>query len=592
MYTDDYRNFKEYIPADRIKQLGRHLSFKVRRLADEMFGGPDISKSEALEAFFTEVMRISGEWTKHQSDYYFDNLIKAWGVGTNKSLIIATYHYLHTTRFGHKAALEADRLIFGQTFQEKFGFPAHGGYAPNDAEIVVSVTHELSALVRRIEAAQDAGVERASFEMLLSIAREYEASHQATDQSALRKYITEKIEEWRAYREKIAAMDAIGADSRKVLADAKSATDQGEFDKADALLADTLRRRYEIHNAEKASICELLEIRARNASIGGKEILAYQYYQEASDIMSSLDSRKSFYFSHHAANALYQRSFSATDVSIFDVASAFRVLVEKSKHIPPDSGWTKAAPLISYCSVLNTIYSRHKDHGAYDEAENTARSLIEDYTSSDDAVLLANLRSILAGILTDGKHRADYPKRLAEAIELHFLAMDCLDPVESSFYWRRAQMKLGLTLMQAGKLEGQINLMRFAVLIFYELIKHAPPEDNSEVWSRARHNMGACQVFIGEAKDKPQLIFKALSNYDKSLLHRQKELHPILFARTRAAIGDALFCLATKFNQEKYFDESIAAYVDALSAWDIQNFPQDYKMISEKLKFALTRRAD
>lgn len=583
MYTDDYREFKKHIKNEHLPAIQRALAKDIRIVAWEMFGEPEMRKNDALYPFFKQVLVKTGEITNHNSDEYFHNLIKQWNVTGSKSLVIATYYFLHTVRSGQELASKIDQILFKKSFFEAHGTPVPGGFVPPNSEIGLPAKQEILEAIQKLSAANLAeGVERASFELLLRIAREYDDTHVAANADELHTYLKLKVEEWRVYRKRFSELQIEDVEDRALLLAARDATDRGDFETADALILESECRFDGMLESAARAKCERLSLRADNARLSGNNIEASKLLYTASELVRLIDPVLSFAHAHNATNALNERAFNFGDISLMEVAQRYRKLVDlaNTSDIYPD--WQRVRPLLSYCSILSTISVRSTDRQYALEAESECRAALAVYASHVDTTIPAYLRSVLGQILQDDKRHIDYRQRLEEALVFHRAASASVTPESAIDFWCMFQTRLALNLMDLANFDSGTNLWRQAATEFSILLEKINRNDKPQEWSRAHHNLGVCLRVIGQREKNVGDVEKSLIHLEYALEERAFERSPELFARTRSAIGESYLILAWNFSQPEMLEFAINAFRDALKWWKKESAPRDWFHTTQK----------
>lgn len=169
------------------------------------------------------------------------------------------------------AGLERDLHRFRAEMHDRF-----------DAVAATQDVH--TALLNQILANQGKG-EQASIELLRALAQGYAEQHNADDLEGLQSYLRAKIDQWREYRARIEELEAEGNRDAALLADAKAATDRGDFTTADALLAEAVEALDDKIAPLLIAKSARIALRGENARVAGDYAAAMRFLDEAAAIL-------------------------------------------------------------------------------------------------------------------------------------------------------------------------------------------------------------------------------------------------------------------------------------------------------------------
>ncbi|MDK2769160.1 MAG: hypothetical protein KYX69_15740 [Sphingomonas sp.] len=142
----------------------------------------------------------------------------------------------------------------------------------------------VTAILDQVRAHQGTG-KPASIELLRALAQGYAEQHHADDLEGLQSYLHAKIDQWRDYRARIEELEAEGNRDAALLADAKAATDRGDFATADALLADAVDALDEKIAPLLIAKSARIALRGENARVAGDYATAVRFHDEAAAIL-------------------------------------------------------------------------------------------------------------------------------------------------------------------------------------------------------------------------------------------------------------------------------------------------------------------
>jgi hypothetical protein len=600
MFTADFVDFKKHIPDNVAPTIARLLASKIRPLIQDMFGEPELTPSQTREAFFTEVMRKTGDWTRGESEDYYDDLIKKWKSGKNRSLAISTYYYLHTTRAGQGLAESVDRSIFSdETFSNAVGHPVPGGYhEPNRNQLVAlslpsPIAIETLELVRELAAHKREGAENASIQLLISIAKEYgedQIGQVCPDLYELRAYLTNKIEQWHEFNRQIEQSSAL-ENYRPKLDLARAAIERGDFPAAQNIIISSRENIHRELNNSVFAICEHFVLQANVALLTNNQIAAAGFYDQAAALAFPIDPAQAVKYSHLAANELHKRSYRARDISKIDVARRYKDIMDRMRSIPTINDWQRFGPVMSYCGILAKIGNEGGTKDDIAHAESECRAALVEYDDNFHQLIPAIIRSVLAGIIIRDSGHGASESRLKEAIGLHEAALQVLTPSTNLELWRDAQMRYGLALMDADKKEGNKEFARKAIDSFTALLGYTDRAEFPEKWSRAQHNIGVCYRLIGISTRRPDKIRTAVHHLKEALLERSENTEPLLYARTKSVVALCYEDLYKIEGSHSHLALAIAGLTDTLRAWDPAEQKVDWHHYALRLVQALRDEA-
>lgn len=209
MGSGNFIQFERNIREEAWPEIARILSAELPAFAEKLHGQRGASQEAHFLTFFFRVAEATGQYAKKdRSDTYLSELVtKSWkrfaaGQKPNSAeMLIAAYHYLHTTPFGKPIAARVDRAIFdGLTYEDHVGGKVPGGYEPEAAPAIRQPPSLEPSDAFTAPHASSSSAERAwvivERELMISPYEDFAAHHPGTRQAILASEHIRHLELW------------------------------------------------------------------------------------------------------------------------------------------------------------------------------------------------------------------------------------------------------------------------------------------------------------------------------------------------------------------------------------------------------------
>lgn len=373
----------------------------------------------------------------------------------------------------------------------------------------------VTAILDQVRAHQGTG-KPASIELLRALAQGYAEQHHADDLEGLQSYLHAKIDQWRDYRARIEELEAEGNRDAALLADAKAATDRGDFATADTLLAEAV-------DAFDEKIAPLLiaksariALRGENARVAGDYAAAMQFFDEAAAIL------------------------------------------------PTQAGGERLARLCGAANTQREWGARFGDPWLLPDAIRRWREIAEFCSLADDPDNWAMAQNNLGVALRLLGERENGTARLEEAVVAYRLALEKRPHERVPLLWAETQNNLGNALLALGRREAGKARLREAVQAYESALLERTVERAPNAWAMTLNNMGSALAALGRREGNPDILRQALTVFCLALNCRRREHLPLAWAMTKNNMGSVLLTLGRQTTGTTEFEESVAAFRLAL----------------------------
>ncbi len=412
--------------------------------------------------------------------------------------------------------------------------------AMHDRFDAVAATQDVhTALLNQILANQGKG-QQASIELLRALAQGYAEQHHANDLEGLQSYLHAKIDQWRDYRARIEELEAEGNRDAALLADAKAATDRGDFATADALLAEAVEALDDKIAPLLIAKSARIALRGENARVAG------------------------------------------------DYAAAMRFLDEAAAILPAQAGEERLARLCGAANAQREWGARFGDPWLLPDAIRRWREIAEFCSLADDPDNWAMAQNNLGVALRLLGERENGTARLEEAVVAYRLALEKRPHERVPLLWAETQNNLGNALLALGRRETGTARLKEAVQAYRSALEERTGEQAPNACAMTLNNMGNALVALSKRERDPDGLRHALTVYRSALNYRRREYLPLAWAMTQNNLGGALLALGKQANGTTELEESVAAYRFALEERTRERVPYAWARTQYNLGNALS----
>lgn len=448
---------------------------------------------------------------------------------------------------------------------------------------------EIKAMLYEVLANQAPSSERAGIELLQSLADGYAEYYHADKLDELRRYLIEKIEQWRQYRSRIEALEAEGNRDVALLADARAATDRGDFEAADALLAEAEEALDVKLDALLIAKSRRRALRGDNARLAGDYGGAVAFYDEAAELAPASASEERISCRWSAANVMQEWGERSSDAWLLPNAIArwreLTGLFDPSKQAEHramvlnnlGNGLTLLAELQGGAKPLEEAVSAFgaatQIFGALHDATARLRTVVDvspvlDRLRYSWARTQDNLGRALTAL---GREQAG-GAALEAAVAAHRAALTIYNRERYPAEWAGAHNSVGIALSELGRRLNDPNLLREAVGEFRQSLEVRTRDCDPLGWAASQNNLGTLLSFLGSAPGEDAALAEALAAYREALEVRTRELHPLEWALTQENIGNTLRKVAARTGECDTANESVAALAGAVEVFEQLKF--------------------
>lgn len=448
----------------------------------------------------------------------------------------------------------------------------------------------LEATVNQILANQGKG-EQASLELLRALARSYAEQHHADDLEGLQSYLHAKIDQWRDYRVRIEELEAEGNRDAALLADAKAATDRGDFATADTLLAEAVEALDEKIAPLLIAKSARIALRGENARVAGDYATAMRFLDEAKTILPAQAGEERLARLYRAAIA--QREWGARFGDPWLLPDAIRRWQEIaefcSRANDPDN-WAMTQNHLGI--ALRLLGERESGTARLEEAVVAYRLALEERTRERVPLLWAETQNNLGNALLALSRRERSTGRLKEAVKAYRSALEERTGEQNPNGWAMTQNNLGNALVALSKREGNADDLRDALTAYRSALIYRTREDFPLAWAMTQNNLGSALATLGKKEKGTIELEAAVAAYRQALEERTRGRVPYAWARTQYNLGNALSTLGEREGGTVRLMEAVDAYRLALEERTVERAPLYWARTTLALIAAMIRLHD
>lgn len=445
-----------------------------------------------------------------------------------------------------------------------------------------------TALLRQILENQGAG-EQASVELLRAFARAYAEEQDSRDLEGLKAYLFKKIDQWRDYGRRVEALEAEGNRDSALLADAKIATDRGDFATADALLAEAVQSLDAKIAPLLAARANRLALRAANAKLAGDYRRAITLYDEAYHTLPETEMEARISHEWLAAKTVHDwGSRLGEHVAPAEAVDRWLALSHKLEFLPLESRVALHQNLGSAYRLLAGSKGALHNLGLGIRAYETAIALCE---SPEMAGRQLQARLARAAALFDlGRRGGDEEKLEAVIDACDAILAESSENDGQTFRCDVYHVK-GNALDSLGSQRVDPELHRRAIESFECALAEVDKSVDPYAWSLAQQSRGIATKNLGIHEDSLPLFEKAVAAYEAALTFFQLETHPLIWAGLKDDLGNVLGLIGEKTRRVEDFDQAVAAHRQSLDVRQQRALPFPWALTMENLSITLLRKA-
>jgi tetratricopeptide (TPR) repeat protein len=319
----------------------------------------------------------------------------------------------------------------------------------------------------------------------------------------------------------------------KLVQDARSAIEAGDYDRADLFL----------RQAETAEL----------AAVGMAEELARQAREAA-------DQRRL-----NAAAILSERGeLSLTRLNYLEAAQHFAAAAQR---VPPGHEGQTLAYLDRETSALYQQGDEFGDNLALTNAIDRYGALLKRRTRDRAPLQWAATQTNLGTALWRLGERESGTKRLEEAVAAYRAALQEWTRERVPLDWAKTQTNLGTALWRLGERESGTKRLEEAVAAYRAALQEGTRDRAPLDWAAAQHNLGIALMTLGERESGTKRLEEAVVAYEAALQERRRERVLLDWAETQNNLGTALSTLGKRTHDGGQLEEARKAISAAFNVF-------------------------
>lgn len=450
----------------------------------------------------------------------------------------------------------------------------------------VTATQDVhTALLNQILANQGNG-EQASIELLRALARGYAEQHHADDLEGLQSYLHAKIDQWRDYRARIEELEAEGNRDAALLADAKAATDRGDFAAADALLAEAVDALDEKITPLLIAKSARIALRGENARVAGDYAAAMRFFNEATAILPTQASveRRARLWRAAVTQLEWGRRF-GDPLLLPEAVRRWQELSELCPRVDDPKRWAMTQNNLG--NALAALGGRESGTSRLEDGVVAYRLALEERTRERFPLDWAMTQNNLGNALLALGRRESGTARLEEAVVAYRLALEERTRERVPLDWAMTQNNLGNALQALGKRRSGKARLEEAVVAYHLALEERTRERVPLNWATTQNNLGNALQALGRREKGTARLEDSVVAYRSALVERTRWRVPLDWATTQNNLGNALLALGRRETGTARLEEALYAYRLALEERTRERVPLDWARTQHNLGNAL-----
>lgn len=461
---------------------------------------------------------------------------------------------------------------------------------------------EIEECARQVHAKPDPDLDSAyrnARNLIEALARQFESSKPEASFSELDIFLRSKAQEWATLRKKIAALEAFDADISNLSNKANEALANGQFEAADALLAEIepLQERRVLDDVRK-----LVQVRVARGDlhiVAGEPALALSQYLAAKSFLMPFSEAEAVELLGEIARRVYE-SGRRSQVPYFEISISLLKDALSTDYVV-------RSPLkireINY--RLSLVYRNEIEFSGVEKAKElvdraiahgrAALKLTSADDSSEEGVWYGSAARVALGNALLTKSEQEKDKVIARsALDILREADKITEGNEKLSTFRchaRVALANGIMVLLDWREDSDINdLLDEAIKAYRSAIEAAEDALNAEVWGNSHVNLGILlSRKAGVTEDKGVSAFlriRAISAFNAAIEMCPSNYFPVPYAKSHMYLANTLVsCIRGQdiSMSEFYLARAIASYEVALAVFDRENFPLYWASIQMSL---------
>jgi tetratricopeptide (TPR) repeat protein len=359
--------------------------------------------------------------------------------------------------------------------------------------------------------------------------------------------------------------------------EAQRAIDDGQLEKADALLA-------QVETEQRRALDRFAFGAAETSARRGEIALTRLRYRDAAARFadaaavfppnSDHEDQRIDYLEREA-DALYRQGdeFGDNAALVSAIAREKRLLELKPRErVPLD--WATAQ--VNLGVALASLGERESGTGKLEEAVAAYREALKERTRERVPIDWARTQANLGTALETLGERESGTGKLEEAVAAYREALKELTRERVPLDWAKAQIGLGKALFRLGERESGTGKLEEAVAAYREALRKYTRARVPLDWATTQNNLGEALQTLGARESGTTRLVEAVAAYRAALEERTQARVPLDWATTQMNLGNALAVLADRQKSSARMEEALACMRNAVEVY--QQAGESYRL--------------
>lgn len=323
---------------------------------------------------------------------------------------------------------------------------------------------------------------------------------------------------------------------------AAEAIKQGEYDRAEALLAEAVA-------IDRSAIDEQQEVLDRRKL-------------SAAATISQLGDLERIRLKYRRAAKLYD---------------------EATMLLPEEKTEVHLAYLEKQAAVLRAHGQEFGESSALAQAIEIYQIILKGTCRQSMPSVWAHAQVELGGAFRNLGRREGDSKKFAQAAEAFEAALEVRSRQNMPIEWARTQLHLGITFQRIGEQELNSKELERATEAFRSALEEVTQERTPLDWAVIQDNLGTALRSLGERQCTTDLLKKSIDAFELALEERTRERVPLAWAGTMHSLGVSLTILEEREDSPQRLERAIDAFRAALEERTRERVPLDWAMSESHL---------
>jgi tetratricopeptide (TPR) repeat protein len=375
--------------------------------------------------------------------------------------------------------------------------------------------------------------------------------------------LLEIAQKYKSLQEELQETSGDSTEIRQKKALAAKALEEGDLDRADALLD-------KIIALEDAAIDQrALEAAATRAKKAEVALLRLRYrdaadvYAAAAKRVPATHSAQQHVYLRLQAKVLYDdgKEFGRNE-SLQQAIKIYQELLSEVDRIEDPDGWVSTQGNLG--TALQILGAREPGTARLEEAAAAYRAALEELTRDRDPLDWAATQNNLGNALATIGAREPGTARLDEAVAAYRAALEEWTRDRDPLLWATTQNNLGNALGTIGVQEPGTARLEEAVAAFRSALEERTRDRDPLGWATTQNNLGNALGAIGAREPSTARLEEAVAAYRAALEERTRERFPLDWAFTQNNLGVALHALGAREPGTVRLEGAVTAFRAAL----------------------------